>query len=217
MDNTADVTFSGGVGSDALGRSVSSGGYVDGDGYADVIVGADGADAGGTDKGQAYIYYGGSSMDDTADVTFSGAADNDYLGYSVSAGKSEDGYSSTLEFFSPKSLDDIFDYFSKKNKMENRVDLNSKQKEILEKNLEQDFFKDWEGCYLSFTFNGYDDSKDTDCSVKFLLGTDDKWIWYVGHSSLGQTFNGVMYKNNAFEFLVDKEEAKSMFTYKRWF
>ncbi|MDD5033005.1 MAG: FG-GAP-like repeat-containing protein, partial [Candidatus Pacebacteria bacterium] len=98
MDNTADVTFSGGADSDNLGGSVSSAGDVNGDGYSDVIVGAPLADAGGTDKGQAYIYYGGSSMDNTADVTFSGGANSDYLGWSVSSAGdvNGDGYTDVI-------------------------------------------------------------------------------------------------------------------------
>ncbi len=98
MDNTADVTFSGATTEDFLGVSVSSAGDINGDGYADVIVGANGADAGGTDKGQAYIYYGGSSMNNTADVTFSGATDYDYLGWSVSSAGdvNGDGYNDVI-------------------------------------------------------------------------------------------------------------------------
>jgi hypothetical protein len=98
MDNTADVTFSGAADNDNLGISVSGAGDINGDGYADVIVGALYADAGGTDRGQAYIYYGGSSMDNTADVTISGAADNDRLGGAVSgAGDvNGDGYADVI-------------------------------------------------------------------------------------------------------------------------
>jgi hypothetical protein len=77
--------MSGAAYNDYFGRSVASAGDVNGDGYADAIVGAHYADAGGTNRGQAYIYYGGSSMDATADVTMSGAADNDYLGFSVAS------------------------------------------------------------------------------------------------------------------------------------
>ena len=39
--------------------SVSYAGDVNGDGYADVIVGAHENDAGGVDAGRAYIYFGG--------------------------------------------------------------------------------------------------------------------------------------------------------------
>ncbi|MEE8638693.1 MAG: VCBS repeat-containing protein, partial [Candidatus Margulisiibacteriota bacterium] len=85
MDNTADVTFSGGADYDNFAVSVSSAGDVNGDGYVDVIVGAYYADGGGTNSGQAYIYFGGTSMDNTADVTITGGAEWDGLGYSVSS------------------------------------------------------------------------------------------------------------------------------------
>ncbi|MBL0108391.1 MAG: FG-GAP repeat protein [Ignavibacteria bacterium] len=47
--------------------SVSSAGDVNGDGFSDVIAGAFGNDAGGTDAGRTYIYYGGSVMNNVAD------------------------------------------------------------------------------------------------------------------------------------------------------
>ncbi len=54
--------------------SVASAGDVNSDGYSDVIVGALLNDAGGTDAGRAYIYFGGASMNNVVDVTLTGAA-----------------------------------------------------------------------------------------------------------------------------------------------
>jgi hypothetical protein len=42
-----------------MGRSVAGAGDVNGDGYADVIVGADGYDAGESDEGAAFVFLGG--------------------------------------------------------------------------------------------------------------------------------------------------------------
>ena len=42
-------------------------------------------DAGGTDAGRAYIYFGASSMDNTADIVLTGVASGDNFGNSVSA------------------------------------------------------------------------------------------------------------------------------------
>ena len=50
---------------DYFGKSVSTAGDVNGDGYSDVIVGAN---AYSTLIGRAYIYFGGVSMDNVADV-----------------------------------------------------------------------------------------------------------------------------------------------------
>lgn len=44
---------------DLLGQSVSGAGDVNGDGFADVIVGADGGDDGGNGVGESYVIYGG--------------------------------------------------------------------------------------------------------------------------------------------------------------
>ena len=98
MDSVADVTMTGGADEDQLGRHLSGAGDVNGDGCADVILGAYFADGGGSNRGQAYIYYGGPSMDNAADVTMTGAADNDYLGCAVSAAGdvNGDGYTDVI-------------------------------------------------------------------------------------------------------------------------
>jgi hypothetical protein len=98
MDNIADVTFTGVAVGDNFGLSVASAGDVNGDGYADVIVGAPGNDAGGVDAGRAYIYFGGVHMDNIADVTLTGEAAGDYFGYSVSSAGdvNGDGYSDVI-------------------------------------------------------------------------------------------------------------------------
>ena len=70
---------------DNFGNSVSDAGDVNGDGFSDAIVGAWATDAGGTDAGRAYIYFGGSSMNNIADIILTGAASGDNFGNSVSA------------------------------------------------------------------------------------------------------------------------------------
>jgi len=82
-DAVADLTLTGSAG-DAFGLSVSSAGDVNKDGYGDVIVGAYQNDAGGTDAGRAYVYFGGPGADAVADLTLTGAAAGDHFGNSVS-------------------------------------------------------------------------------------------------------------------------------------
>jgi len=48
-------------GSDLVGQSVAAAGDVNGDGLADLLIGAPGNDAGGTDAGTAYILFGSST------------------------------------------------------------------------------------------------------------------------------------------------------------
>jgi hypothetical protein len=95
MNNAADITMTGEATSNQFGYSVASAGDVNRDGYCDVIVGAYYYNSG---QGRAYIYFGGSTMDNTADVTMTGEATNDYFGRGVaSAGDvNGDGYSDEI-------------------------------------------------------------------------------------------------------------------------
>lgn len=68
-----------------FGNSVSGAGDVNGDGYDDVIVGAPGYYTNSGDTvGAAYIYFGGSPMDDYWDVKLVGEQAGDRFGFSVS-------------------------------------------------------------------------------------------------------------------------------------
>jgi hypothetical protein len=98
MDNSADVTMTGEAADDFFGYSVSTAGDVNGDGYGDVIVGAFRNDDGGDNAGKSYIYLGGTSMDNSADVTMTGEAAHDRFGLSVSAAGdvNGDGYSDVI-------------------------------------------------------------------------------------------------------------------------
>ena len=82
-DATADLTFTGEAADDNFGTSVGTAGDLNGDGFSDLIVGADFNDAGGTNTGRAYLYYGGSLPDTTADLVFTGEAPSDHFGISV--------------------------------------------------------------------------------------------------------------------------------------
>jgi hypothetical protein len=98
MDNIADVIFAGEAGFDYFGSSVAAAGDVNGDGFSDVIVGAYSNNAGGALAGRAYLYFGGPSMDNIADVIFTGEAGFDYFGISVAAAGdvNGDGFSDVI-------------------------------------------------------------------------------------------------------------------------
>jgi len=96
MDNVADVTMTGEGTLSEFGWSVSTAGDVNNDDYDDVIVGAY---AYNNLVGRAYVYYGGSEMDNTPDVIFTGTEGNmDQLGRSVSyvSNANGDEYSDVL-------------------------------------------------------------------------------------------------------------------------
>jgi len=86
----AGVTFSGIDGGDGSGVSVSSAGDVNGDGLADLLIGAPNAGGGDSIAGETYLVYGSTNLASNidlaaADVTFSGIDEGDYSGVSVAS------------------------------------------------------------------------------------------------------------------------------------
>jgi FG-GAP repeat len=73
---------------DAFGGSVSGAGDVNGDGYADLIVGAPQEDGNGNDSGAAYVF---SGQDGTELYSFAGAGAGDFFGQSVSSAGDTNG------------------------------------------------------------------------------------------------------------------------------
>jgi hypothetical protein len=82
-----------------FGFSVGTAGDVNGDGYSDVIVGADGYDNGQTDEGRAYVYHGAATgIDSSPAWTAESDQAEAHFGYSVgTAGDvNGDGYSDVI-------------------------------------------------------------------------------------------------------------------------
>jgi hypothetical protein len=99
LSDTPDwITESNQVGA-SFGNSVSTAGDVNADGYADVIVGADGYNGGHNGEGKAYVYLGSSAgLNWTPDWVVEGNQTNAVLGGSVStAGDvNGDGYADVI-------------------------------------------------------------------------------------------------------------------------
>jgi hypothetical protein len=65
---------------DMFGRSISSNGDINGDGYCDIIIGASGAKE---NAGEVYLFFGNETISSTPDVTFSGTVSSTYFGGTV--------------------------------------------------------------------------------------------------------------------------------------
>lgn len=103
---TAGITIFGADTLDFSSGSVSLAGDVNGDGFDDLLIGADAADASGNTKsnaGEIYVIFGGVSLPTTinlanlgtAGMTIFGAEAGDYSGRSVSSAGDVNGDSST--------------------------------------------------------------------------------------------------------------------------
>lgn len=90
---STDAIISGATAGDSLGYSVKYAGDINGDGYADIIVGAPLAAGGGTQRGMVYVFLGSASgladcnlaSSCTAPASIAGATDNGNFAYSVSS------------------------------------------------------------------------------------------------------------------------------------
>ncbi len=101
LDGTNGFRLDGAAADDRVGFSVSSAGDLNGDGFGDLIVGAHGADLGGTNSGAAYVLFGASggfastielsTLDGTNGFRLDGAAAFDFAGVSVSSARDVNG------------------------------------------------------------------------------------------------------------------------------
>lgn len=84
LDGTADWIRPGAGAGDEFGTSVAMAGDGNGDGEPDLVIGAPYHNSGFTlDAGAAYLFYGGSHLDATADFTVTGTSTEEHVGTSV--------------------------------------------------------------------------------------------------------------------------------------
>ena len=86
INTIADLTMTGAAPSDLFGYSIASASNIDGNGDNGIIVGAPGLPANTDRPGKAYVYFGGSPVNNVADVIMTGQVNGDLFGCSVSAG-----------------------------------------------------------------------------------------------------------------------------------
>ena len=81
-DTCADLVLLGAP-SSFFGKALSSAGDFNGDGIEDLLVGAPFYDSPASNAGAVYLFYGGATPDTTVDHIFTGSAESDYFGISV--------------------------------------------------------------------------------------------------------------------------------------
>jgi len=84
MVGGVDVTFTGQTINDNFGSTVEAGNF-NGDSYDDALIGAPDY-LSNSEKGRAYVYYGGATVNTVADVTMTGESDSDYFGFPLAVG-----------------------------------------------------------------------------------------------------------------------------------
>lgn len=91
IDDVPEIMISGDRSGDFFGRSVANAGDLNGDGFDDVAVGADGCN-------RVYIYFGGNPMDSVADLILTGEQNGDFFGLEVTGvgDANHDGFNDLL-------------------------------------------------------------------------------------------------------------------------
>jgi len=109
---TADAQLEANQADAQFGRSVAGAGDVNGDGFADVIVGANGYDNGQSNEGAAFVYFGGAgAFNATADALLESNQPSAFLGTSV-AGAGDvngDGFADVIvgaSFYDSSQIDE---------------------------------------------------------------------------------------------------------------
>ncbi len=95
----ADVILTGTATGDEFGESVAGAGDTNGDGFADLVIGAPLRDGSALDAGSAYWYFGGPGLSSTSSpLVLNGVAAEDNFGFSVSSAGdvNHDGYADVV-------------------------------------------------------------------------------------------------------------------------
>jgi uncharacterized repeat protein (TIGR01451 family) len=91
LASSPDWQETGGQANADFGFSLDGTGDVNNDGYDDILIGAPQYDAGYTDEGAVFLYYGGAAISDTATIRLDGGQTDAQFGYAVAGAGDVDG------------------------------------------------------------------------------------------------------------------------------
>ena len=196
VDEDYDLILTGEGKNNNLGYSVACAGDVNNDGYDDVIVSAKNYDS---SRGRIYLYYGSSTtMDNTADILFTGTVSGGNFGYSISSAGdvNNDHYDDII--IGAQNEDNgtgrAYIYFGSAN-MDTNPDV------ILSGENENDKF----GCSVSsagdVNKDGYDDVIVGANRISFTLGMES--VAYIG---MAYVYLGGSPMNNDYEARLSPKE-----------
>lgn len=179
----ADITLTGSMDNEHFGKAAAGGGDYNGDGYDDIIVGA--PNRGPSGDGAVYIFFGGTTMNNEADIRIDGAGSSRLGGSVCFAGDvNGDGYSDVIAGAAPVDAAGRAYVYYGNNTLDGNFDIN------LSNNVSGDMFGFSVSTAGDFNGDGY---SDVLVGAYNSWGTGEAFLYFGGsvmNTSWDQAFMG---------------------------